>query len=107
MSSVPVQFLIHVLPIPICTVPPLVLPLTDCLEVQVNQSINFTVTAMDLCNTTGSITDILVMQTVSGLTKSAVVNSTTNSSLASVTFTWTPQATQIGLQQLCFTAFNK
>ena len=107
MSSVPVQFLIHVLPIPTCTVPPLILPLTDCFEVQVGQSITFTLTAMDRCNTTATITDILLVQTVSGLTGSTVVNSTTNSSLASAIFTWTPRATQVGVQQLCFTAFNK
>lgn len=103
----PVQFLIYVLPTPTCTVPPIILPLTNCLAVQVSQTINFTLTAMDLCNSTATITDILVVQTISGLTGSNVVNSTTNSSLSHATFTWTPPANQIGSQQLCFIAFNK
>ena len=101
------QFLIYVLPTPTCTVPPLILPLTDCLAVQVGQSIDFTLIAMDLCNSTVTITDILVVGTLAGLTGSRVVNSTTNSSLVYATFTWIPQANQMGAQQLCFIAFNK
>jgi hypothetical protein len=107
MSSVPVQFLIYVLPTPTCIILPLILPLTDCLNVEVGISINVTLYAMNLCGSTVAITDILVSQGISGMIADNLINSTTNSTLVFVTFTWTPQVNQVGLQQLCTIAFNK
>ncbi len=106
MSSVPVQFLIYVLPTPTCTILPLILPLTDCLEVQVGVTMNFTLYAMNLCNSTVIITDIIISQGISGMTAGSLTNSTTNSSLSYIILTWTPQVNQIGSQELCLIAYN-
>ncbi|CAF3333443.1 unnamed protein product [Rotaria sp. Silwood2] len=106
MSSVPVQFLIYVLSTPTCLILPLILPLTSCSEVEIGVTINITLYAMNLCGSTVSITDIIVSKRISGMTAGNLINSTKNSSLVYVTFTWTPQSSQIGQQELCIIAFN-
>jgi hypothetical protein len=108
MSSVPVQFLIYVLPTPECPEPPMILPLTDCLEVQVNVSVTFTLYIMDFCNDTiSTITDLIPATNINGMQLSNLTNSTTNTSLAYVTLTWTPETDQIGSQQFCAVAYTK
>jgi hypothetical protein len=107
MSSVPVQFLIYVLPTPTCSVLPLILPLTSCLQVETGVPINITLYAVNLCDSTVSITDIIVAKGITGMVASNVLNSTTNSSLVYVIYTWTPQTNQIGSQELCTIAFNR
>jgi hypothetical protein len=107
MSSVPVQFLIYVLT-PNCLQAPVVIPLTGCLEAQVNVPVTFTLYAMNYCNRTVSIiTNILPTVSINGMTVSNLVNSTTNTSLAYVTLTWTPQASQIGSQEFCVVAYTR
>ncbi|CAF4568511.1 unnamed protein product, partial [Rotaria sp. Silwood2] len=107
MSSVPVQFLIYVLPTPYCSQAPQILPLTGCFEVQVNVSVNFTLYTMNFCNRTKvTITDIIFTVDISGMQASSLVNSTTNTSLAYVTLNWTPQTNQIGSQQFCAVAYT-
>ena len=107
MSSVPVQFLIYVLT-PNCSKLPIILPLTGCLEVQVNVPVNFTLYAMNFCNTTKTIiTDIAATVGITGMQVGNLFNSTTNTSLSYVTLTWTPQSNQIGSQQFCAVAYTK
>jgi hypothetical protein len=107
MSSVPVQFLIYVLPTPTCSILPVILPLKGCLEVEVGVTMNFTLFIMNLCNSTVTITDIIISQEISGMTAGSLSNSTTNNSLSYILLTWTPQANQIGSQELCVYAYNK
>ena len=107
MSSVPVQFLIYVLPTPTCSLLPVLLPLTSCLELQVGIPINITLYAMNLCGTSASITDIIVSKAITGMVAGNLINSTTNSSLVYVIFTWTPQLNQIGSQEMCTIAYNE
>ncbi|CAF2233481.1 unnamed protein product [Rotaria magnacalcarata] len=106
MSSVPVQFLIYVQPTPVCSIAPVMIAMTDCLEVQTNVSKNFTLYIMNLCNSTATITEVIQSKTITGMTASSVKNSTTNTSLAYITLSWTPQASQIGTQELCAYAYN-
>ncbi|CAF1946688.1 unnamed protein product [Rotaria magnacalcarata] len=107
MSSVPVQMLIYVLPTPVCSIKPIMLPLTGCLEVQVGVSVSFNISAMNLCNfTVANITDIAASTNINGMTGSNLTSSTTNSSISYVTYTWIPQSNQIGSQKLCFIAFT-
>ncbi|CAF3373663.1 unnamed protein product [Rotaria socialis] len=106
MSSVPVQFLIYVQPTPVCSIAPVMIPLTDCLEVQTNVSTNFTLYIMNLCNSSATITEVIQSQTITGMTATSVKNSTTNISLAYITLSWTPQTSQIGTQKLCVYAYN-
>ncbi|CAF3696101.1 unnamed protein product [Rotaria sordida] len=107
MSSVAIQFLIYVLATPTCTQAPVILPLTSCLEIQVNVAMIFTLYAMNYCNRTKVIiTDLISTVSITGLSASSLVNSTTHTSLVYVTFTWTPQITQIGSQQFCALAYT-
>ncbi len=107
MSSVSIQFLINVIS-PTCSEPPVIIPLTGCLDVQVNVPVTFTLYAMNYCNRTISIvTNILPTLSINGMTISSLVNSTTNTSLVYVTLTWTPQASQIGSQEFCAAAFSR
>jgi hypothetical protein len=108
MSSVPVQFLIYVLPTNTCTLAPDIIPLTGCLEVQVNVPVNFTLYIMNYCNRTEAmVTNFISTVTINGMSVSNLTNSTTNASLAYVTLTWTPQTSQIGSQQYCAVAYTK
>jgi hypothetical protein len=108
MSSVPVQFLIHVLPLPTCSELPAILPLTDCLEVQVDIPVNLTLYAMNYCDRTQSIiTDITVTMGISSMSISELYNSTTNTSLSYIKLNWTPQINEVGSQQFCTIAYTK
>ncbi len=108
MSSVPVQFLIYVLPQPTCGIAPIILPVNGCLEVQVGVSMSFNLYAVNLCNQSiANITDIIVSFGITGMSASNLTSSSTNSSIVYVTYTWTSQANQIGSQQLCTIAFTR
>jgi hypothetical protein len=108
MSSVPVQFLIHVLPEPTCSVAPVIIPVASCLELTVGVLISFNITALNLCDSNDTvIADIVVASEIIGIQVGNLTNSSTNTSLFYETFTWTPQANQIGPQQLCMTAYTK
>ena len=108
MSSVPVQFLINVLPTPSCTQAPVFIPLTGCLEVQVNVPVSFTLYIMNYCNKTTSVVNTFFpTQTINFMNISNLINSTTNTSLVYVTLLWTPQISQIGSRDFCATAYTK
>ena len=107
MSSVPVQFLIYVLPIPQCPTPPEFITSLDCLEVQVGVTMTFTVYAMNQCDPDiSTVTDIIVSKTISGVTAGTVTQAS-DDSYASLTLTWTPQANQLGSQTLCVLAYTR
>lgn len=107
MSSVPVQFLIHVLPTPYCSLLPVFNPITGCLEVQVNVPFTFDLYVNNSCNPTiANVTDIVVSTPIIGVTDSNFTSSS-DGSFAFVTFNWTPQPNQIGPQQLCTVAFAR
>ena len=108
MSSVPVQFLIYVMPEPTCSEAPVIIPLEGCLEVTVNVSISFNLSVLNLCGPNNvSIADIIVSNENIGVQVGNVTTLSTNSSLVYVTLTWTPQATQLGPQELCMIAYTK
>ncbi len=108
MSSIPVQFLILVLPVPICSELPFILPLTDCLGVQVGIPVNLTLYAMNYCNKTQSIlSDISVTIGIPSMNISELYNSITNTSLSYITLNWIPQINEVGSQQFCTIAYTK
>ncbi|CAM4890519.1 unnamed protein product [Rotaria socialis] len=62
MSSIPVQFLIYVMPALTCTSSPIILPVTGCLEFQIGVSASFNLSAINLCNSsTVGIADIVYL----------------------------------------------
>jgi hypothetical protein len=108
MSSVPVQFLIYVLPQPTCSNAPIIISLTDCLEVTVGVTNTFNLSVLNLCDPNIiNITDIIVSQGITGMQMNNLTSSSINASLVYGTFTWTPQTNQIGSQQLCMIAYTK
>jgi hypothetical protein len=108
MSSVPVQFLVYVLPQPSCTIVPLILPVSGCLEVQVGVPMSIKLYAMNFCNLTiANLTDIVVSSGINGMSAGNLTSVSTNTSLSYVTYTWTPQADQVGYQELCTIAFTR
>jgi hypothetical protein len=108
MSSVPVQFLIYVLPESTCSDAPTIIPLSGCLEVQLGVSMSFNISVLNLCNPNiTNIADIVVSQGITGMEVGNLTQLPTNVSLSYETFTWTPQANQIGSQELCMIAYTR
>ncbi|CAF4389701.1 unnamed protein product, partial [Adineta steineri] len=81
MSSVPVQFLIYVMPTPTCSIAPVILPLTGCLEVTAGVPITFNISAYHLCDPNYTeITDIVVSKQIDGMEVGDLTASPTNAS---------------------------
>ena len=107
MSSIPVQFLIYVMPEPTCQYQPIIQPLTGCLEVAVNVTKTFNLTIINQCDpSTVDIADLIFSKEIDGMTKTNLTTSSNNASVSYVQFTWTPQPDQIGEQQLCTIAYT-
>ena len=108
MSSVPVQFLIYVLPESSCTQAPVILPVQDCSEILIGAERRFDVVVQNLCDSNETIVqDVMISKGVVGLQAGSMTNSSVNSSLAYKTFSWTPVSGQMGTQELCFVAYTK
>ena len=108
MSSVPVQFLVYVKPQPVCSLKPVILPLSLCLEVQVGVSVSFNLSAMNLCDpAVASLTDIIASTEINGMDSGVLTTSITNASIEYMEFNWIPQANQLGPQQLCTVAYTR
>lgn len=108
MSSVPVQFLIQVLPSPTCPRSPVILPLADCLEASIGIPKFFNVTVVNLCDPDDAqVIDLTISQTIDGLMASNFTTSSTNASISSRNFTWTPEANQLGEQSFCLIAYTR
>jgi hypothetical protein len=108
MSSVPVQFLIYVMPEPNCTQKPVIQPLADCLEASVGVTKTFTLTILNMCDPTAvDIADIVAWKDITGMQKFNLTVALTNQSLTYASFTWTPQSNQLGPQQLCTVAYTE
>ena len=108
MSSIPVQFLVYVIDPPACGLVPAILPPSVSLNVQVGVPISFNISAVTLCNpNVFDIDSIEVTSGITGMTISNTTDSATNTSVSYATFRWTPQANQVGLQQLCVIAYSE
>jgi len=107
LSSVPVQLLIYVMDPPICGAAPVFIPLKRCMEVEVNVTINFNISAIIACNSNISVIDsILVTSEISGMTVSNTTDVLNNASVVYNTFTWKPLFNQVGSHRLCLVAFS-
>ncbi|CAF4181560.1 unnamed protein product [Rotaria sp. Silwood2] len=107
MSSVPVQFLIYVMPQPFCQKPPVIVPFVDCMEVLTGVSKSFSIYAMTMCDPNDvDIAEFVITSGITGMVVGSLTKSTSNSSLSYRNFTWTPQTNQIGLEELCMIVFT-
>ena len=108
MSSVPVQFLIYIIPKPVCSIAPVFIPIAGCLEATVGVTKSVDIYVMDLCtSTTIDIADIFITYSSAGMQLGTLNQSSANASLFYKTLTWTPQANQVGRQELCLVAFTE
>lgn len=71
-------------------------------------SVSFNLSALNLCNSSvATLTAIVVSSGIAGMSNGNLTMSSTNSSIGYMRFTWTPQASQIGSQQLCIVAYTR
>jgi hypothetical protein len=108
MSSVPVQFLIYVTAEPTCSIPPVITPLTGCMEVKIGVAKTFNITVVNQCNpNVTDLADFVITQGIPGMWNGNFTESPTKDTVYYMLFTWTPQLSQLGLQQLCTIAFTE
>ncbi|CAF1314880.1 unnamed protein product [Adineta ricciae] len=108
LSTIPLQFLIHVIEKPSCSHRPVLTSPNNhyeqCSEVAVNQTIYIELVAENLCSNSTVIKDIGILSFPS-LTKSSLTQKN-SSSTWSVLLTWIPTDIQIGSQLLCAIAVD-
>ncbi|CAF3785454.1 unnamed protein product [Rotaria sp. Silwood1] len=101
-SSVPIQFLIHIVNTSTCSLKPTInSTLSGCTAVEVGQTFNFTLTIIQGCTGT-TILDFFRTPPLYMIKSSVVQVGTTNT--WEVTETWTPVTLQIGSQVYCAVA---
>lgn len=92
-----------------CTLKPLLisnLNSASCQGVQVGKNFTMTLTAMNRCGSGRNISDIATVS-FPVVIKSALVRNPTNTSLWSMTITWTPTADQVGAHVFCAVAEDR
>ena len=108
LSSVPVQLLIYILPLPSCPNPPVIVPFIGCTEVQIGVFASFNIYAQNLCDdNVAVITDIVVSSGITGVSADDLDVDSNNSSFVFVNYTWTPTEYQIGEQTMCVIAYTR
>ena len=105
MSSTPIQFLIYVYQPRNCSNPTLTSPST-CVDAQVGHPTTVTYTVINSCGSSSNISSI-VMQSFSGIVQGPLVLITPNETVYEINITYTPLASQVGLQILCAAALDK
>ena len=93
---------------PTCGLVPIILPLNRCFDARVGVSISFNISAMSLCDPSVSAVDTILVSTgTTGVTSSDITGLPSNASVSYIAINWTPLASQLGPQQLCFTAYSE
>jgi hypothetical protein len=105
MSSTAVQFLIYVYQPKNCSIPTLTSPST-CVGAQVGLPTTVTLTVINSCGSSSNTSSIAV-QYFSGIVKGPLVLITPNKTIYEMNITYTPLASQVGLQILCAAALDK
>ncbi|CAF0987473.1 unnamed protein product [Rotaria sp. Silwood1] len=106
LSATPVQFLVHVVAPPLCSIPPKItgVPIEQsCTPILVGQTFTSILYAKNSCGSNVTIVDIATLS-YAGVLKSSitVLNETTYYK----DFSWTPTAAQVGYQVVCAMAFD-
>ncbi|CAF2840099.1 unnamed protein product [Rotaria sp. Silwood2] len=98
-SSVPIQFLIHIVNASVCPLKPTISStLSACTAIQVGDTFSFTLTVVQGCSGT-TLQDFFTMPPLNMIKGSIVQVGTTNT--WTITETWTPTALQVGSQVYC------
>ncbi|CAF1627080.1 unnamed protein product [Adineta ricciae] len=106
LSSVPVQFLVHVVAPPTCPTPPEIIGIPEeqsCIAIGVGQTFLSQIFAVNYCPSPVVIQDIATLS-FTNMIKGNLVN--VNSSLYYKNLTWTPTSAQLGYQVMCAMAFD-
>ncbi|CAF1041174.1 unnamed protein product [Adineta steineri] len=106
LSSVPVQFLVHVVAPPTCTTPPEIVGVPteeSCTTVIVNHPYTSQIFAIDNCAPSVTIVDIATLS-FAGMVKSNIAQ--LNSTIYYKNLTWTPTSAQLGYQVMCAMAID-
>lgn len=107
MSTVPVQFLVHVVGVPSCTTPPQVIgaPIEQsCTSVIVNQTFTSQLIAINNCASPVTLVDIATLS-FSGMLQTSMAQ--LNSTVYYKNLSWTPTTSQLGYQVMCAMAFDR
>ncbi|CAF5209722.1 unnamed protein product, partial [Rotaria magnacalcarata] len=100
-SSVPIQFLIHIVGAAVCPLQPQISSnLTACTAVEVGQTFTFTLTVVQGCSGT-TLVDFFTMPPLY-MIKGSIVSVASNE--WTITETWTPTVMQLGSQVYCSVA---
>ncbi|CAF1046129.1 unnamed protein product [Adineta steineri] len=106
LSSVPVQFLVHVVALPTCTTPPEIVGIPteqSCTNVIVNQTYTSEIFAINNCAPSVTIVDVATLS-FAGMIKSDLGQ--LNSTVYYNNLTWTPTSDQLGYQVMCAMAID-
>ncbi|CAF2386242.1 unnamed protein product [Rotaria sp. Silwood2] len=107
LSSVPVQFLVHVVSSPSCDTEPVIagIPLEDsCLSITVGQTFNSMLIAINNCGASVTIVDISTLS-FPGVVKGNLIRFNTSTYYKMIS--WTPTSSQLGYQVMCAMAFDR
>ena len=107
LSSIPVQFLVHVVAPPTCPTPPEINGIPEeqsCTTVAVGQAYTSQIFAMNYCPSPIIINDIATLSFTSMIKGNLVQH---NSTVYSKTLTWTPTKSQLGYQVMCSMAIDR
>ncbi|UJR38536.1 hypothetical protein I4U23_031203 [Adineta vaga] len=106
LSSVPVQFLVHVVAPPTCSTPPEIIGIPEeqeCIAVGLGQTYQSRIYAVNYCPSPVVIEDISTLS-FAGMVKGNLVK--VNSSLYYKSLTWSPTSAQLGYQVMCTMAID-
>ncbi|CAF4030879.1 unnamed protein product [Adineta steineri] len=107
LSSVPVQFLVHVVAAASCTTPPEIIGIPEeqsCTALTVGQNFTSQLIAINYCGPSVTILDIATLS-FPGMVQGTIVE--LNTSTYYNTMQWTPTTAQLGYQVMCAMAYDR
>jgi hypothetical protein len=107
LSSVPVQFLVHVVAAAACTTPPKVVGIPveqSCTALTIGQTFTSQLIAINYCGAGVTIVDIATLS-FPGMVQGNIIK--LNTTTYYNTLQWTPTTGQLGYQVMCAMAFDR
>ena len=96
------------MPDPTCYAAPIIVPLTGCMEAAVGVTKTFNITLVNQCNPNNTdLAELFVSQEIAGMDYGNLTDTPNNDSVCFLIFTWTPQLSQLGPQQMCLIGYTE